>query len=62
MEDKYLGTTVNERLYLSGLLNDFDRAVEEKDVIKVISILKKVELNNASINPILEALGLKQNL
>ena len=61
MNNKYPGMTVNERLYVSGLMNKFDKAVKEKDVDEVISILKDVELTDeASINPILEQLGLTQ--
>jgi len=59
MEKKYLGMTVNERLYVSGLIDAFYEAIERKDVSKVISILKEVELNDASIEPILEFNGLK---
>ena len=51
--------TFNERLYLSGLLNKFDKAVENKDVKKVILLLKNVGLTDDSIEPILEKLGLK---
>ncbi|WP_166727802.1 hypothetical protein [Mucilaginibacter gilvus] len=43
-ENKYGGMTVNERLYLSGLMAKFDQAVAEKQVDLVISILKEVEL------------------
>jgi len=55
---KYQGMTVNERLYVSGLMDAFDKAVKEKDIPKVKSILENVELNEESIKPILKALGL----
>lgn len=54
----YKGMTVNERLYVGGLMDEFDKAVEEKDTEKVICILKKVELTDLSIVPILKELGL----
>jgi hypothetical protein len=60
MSDKYAGMTVNERLYASGLINKFDEAVAQKDIKKIISILKKVDLTDESIKPILERLGLKE--
>ena len=58
MHDKYAGMTVNERLYVSGLIKGFDCAVERKSTKDVVSILKKVELTEKSIKPILERLGL----
>lgn len=50
--------TVNERLYVSGLIDEFDNAVKEKNIKNIRNILKKVELEEASISPILEDLGL----
>jgi hypothetical protein len=61
MMDKYGGMTVNERLYVSGLMDKFDEAVKEKNGDLVISILKEVEINDLSIVPILEHLGLKKD-
>jgi molecular chaperone GrpE (heat shock protein) len=58
MENKYAGMTVNERLYASGLMDEFDEAVEKKDADKVRCILEQVELTEESIKPILEKLGL----
>ncbi len=52
--------TVNERLYVSGKMDEFDKAVELKDVKLIKAILKSVELNEASIKPILEHFGLKE--
>lgn len=53
--------TVNERLYLSGFMDEYDKAIKEKNVEKIREILQKVELNEISINPILEQLGLDSN-
>ncbi len=50
--------TVNERLYVSGLIKKFDKAVNMKDAEKIRSILKKVELTEENILPILEKYGL----
>lgn len=59
MENKYSGMMVNERLYESGLLNEFDKSVKEKDIEKVRSILKEVDITDeASINAILKQVGL----
>ena len=60
-KDKYAGMTVNERLYASGLIDEFDEAVKKRDVNMVTSILKKVELTDLSINPILREVGLIRN-
>ena len=58
MDNKYVGMTVNERLYSSGLMDEFDEAVEKKDTEKVRSILERVELTEGSIKPILDKLEL----
>ena len=49
---------MNERLYVSGLIDEYDKAVERKDAQKVREILEKVELTEPNIEPILEQLGL----
>lgn len=58
MDNKYAGMTVNERLYASGLMDAFDKAVGEKNTAEVVRILHMVELGEDSIKPILEHLGL----
>jgi hypothetical protein len=60
MGNKYGGMTVNERIYASGLIDEFDRAIREKDVDRIRIILEKVELAEESIRPILEQLHLIQ--
>jgi anti-anti-sigma regulatory factor len=55
---KYSGMTVNERLYVSGLMEQFDNAVIQKDIKKVIIVLKQVELDGDSIISILKELKL----
>ena len=57
MENKYSDMTVNERLYVSELMCEFDKAVAEWDVERIRSILSKVELAEESIISILEQLG-----
>ena len=58
MENKYSGMTVNERLYISGLMHEFDKDVKEKDIEKVKSILKEVDITDAeSVNAIIKASG-----
>ena len=61
MDNKYAGLTVNERLYVSGLLDEFEKAVAERNSDEAIRILKEVELTEANINPILEKWGLVSN-
>lgn len=46
--------TVNERLYISGLLDDFEKAAKQKNKVKLKSILEKVYLNSESIEAIIE--------
>ncbi|HNT22182.1 MAG TPA: hypothetical protein PKL70_17220 [Saprospiraceae bacterium] len=50
---KYSGMTVNERLYQSGLMNEYDKAVKGKNEEKIISILTMLEIDKKSINAIL---------
>ena len=59
MGDKYSGMTVNERLYASGKMDEFDRGVEKKNVEKVKAVLKEVEVDEASIELILKEYGLE---
>lgn len=49
------GMIVNERLYLSGLLEDFDKAVQQRDVGAASPILRKVYLSQENIDAILES-------
>ena len=59
MRSKYAGMTVNERIYVSGLMAEFDKVVSEKKTAEVIRILKTVELGDDSVEPILRQLGLR---
>lgn len=61
MDEKNKAMTVNERLWVSGLMDAFDKAVEEKNVQKVTKILEEVGLTNLSIIPTLKQLELITN-
>lgn len=52
-EKEAAGMTVNERLYLSGLLNAFDEAVEERNKEKAKGILEQVYLTPENIDAII---------
>lgn len=54
----FLGMTVNERLYVSGLIDSFYKAIRKRDTQKVIEILKKIEIGDDNIPPILKQNGL----
>lgn len=58
MKEKYIGATVNERLYLGGLIDEFYKAIDEKNYYRAKQILEEVELTEESIRPILENAGL----
>lgn len=58
MCDKYSAMTVNERLVVSGKIDDFDRAVKEENTNEVVFLLREVGLSDESIQPILEKLSL----
>jgi hypothetical protein len=42
--DDLRGTTLNERLYLRGLLDEFDSALERRDRERLIELLEEVEI------------------
>jgi hypothetical protein len=42
----YSGMTVNERLFASGLIDDFDRAASARNREEMIAILKRVDVDN----------------
>lgn len=52
MQDNYNGKTVNERLYQSGRLEEFDKAVEAKNESQIRTILKDLEVDHPSIDAI----------
>ncbi len=58
MREDYKGMTVNERLYASGLLDKFDKAVSDKDIHSIKEFLRDVELSDENITAILDSLDL----
>ncbi|MEG9329214.1 hypothetical protein V6B16_14820, partial [Salinimicrobium catena] len=48
------GTTVNERLYLTGLFDEFEKAMKS-DKPKAVTILKTLKVDTESIAKILKA-------
>jgi hypothetical protein len=57
-ENNYSAMTVNERLVVSGLLTQFDKAVQNNDIEEVKTTLRKVEVSEDSIIGILKQLCL----
>jgi hypothetical protein len=43
--ESYAGMTVNERLFVSKLMDDFDAAARRRDRAQMISILVRVDLS-----------------
>jgi hypothetical protein len=62
MANQYAGMTVNERLYVSGLMEEFDTAVQERDIDRIRLILSSVELADENIGPVLEQLGISDRV
>ena len=62
MDNKYAGMTVNERLWASGLMDEFERAISGKNTDEAVRILTEVELTEESIKPILVKWGLRSEL
>ena len=57
-----IGMTVNERLYISELMDKFENAVKDKNIDLLISILKEIELNDLAIEQLLIHIGLKRGI
>ena len=57
--NKFGGMTVNERLYVSGLMDDFDKAIEEKNLEKAMEILSAIEIGDENVEVLLVKYGLK---
>jgi hypothetical protein len=53
-EKEVSGMTVNERLYLSGLLDAFDKASAQGNKVELKTILEKVYLSPEAIEAIIE--------
>lgn len=53
-KNDYSGMTVNERLFVSNLIHDFDVAIKKQDKNEIINILKMIDLSEASIEAILK--------
>lgn len=51
-EQSYAGMTVNERLFISGLMDRFDKAVREKNTADIRNILEELDVDDESINAI----------
>lgn len=51
---KYGGMTVNERLYVAGLLDEYYKAIEKKDILSVKKILSKVDIDGENVTAILK--------
>lgn len=59
MDNQYKRMTVNERLYVSGLIDDFDKAIVKKDIEKIVEILNRVGIiDEFSIRSILQSFNL----
>ena len=51
--------TVNERLIVSGLLKEFDKAKKSKDKNALVVILRRVQVEEGSIGKILAQFGVE---
>jgi len=55
---KYVGMTVNERLYEAGLNEDFEIAVRNCDIEKIRKILNEVDVDQESIKLLINSMEL----
>ncbi|MCB1936111.1 MAG: hypothetical protein KDF59_09230 [Nitrosomonas sp.] len=56
MNSKYSGMTVNERLFEANLISEFDEAARERNKIRMVELLKKLELTESQANETSEAI------
>lgn len=58
-EARYVGMTVNERLFVAGLLDQFDDAAHARDRARMIALLSQVEVADPdrSVDTILDNPG-----
>lgn len=56
----FKGMTVNERLYVSGLMDKFDKAIENNDIESLKVIIEKVALDESYIETVIEDFNLKK--
>jgi hypothetical protein len=52
-EKEVAGMTVNERLWVANLMNDFDKATAERNESEMKAILEKVYLSSENIEAII---------
>ena len=55
-ESEFDGMTTNERLFVSGLLSEYDNAVARRDLNAVRRLLESVHVDEPSIQLILKKL------
>jgi hypothetical protein len=58
VEDLIKGTTVNERLYISGLMNEFDKAMES-DKERARFILRALHVGEENIEEIIKSASIQ---
>lgn len=51
--EELIGMTTNERLFVSGLMGDFDTAMETRDAAKIRAILRELFVDERSIQMII---------
>ena len=55
MNNKFEGMTVNERLYSENLDDKYYEAIKEKNIVKLVFILMRIDLKEESIIEILKS-------
>ena len=53
-KDEASGMTVNERMFLAGLIDDFDKAIAERNIPKLERILGSVYLSPEAVKGIID--------
>ena len=56
IKSKFAGMTVNERLCIAGLIDEFDNAVKSRNKSQIIETLKKTDLTKQQATETTEAI------
>jgi hypothetical protein len=54
-DNRFAGMTINERLFTAGLFKEWDRAARERNLPRMVEVLRQVELTAAEATAVTES-------